>query len=115
MKITKKIILKPWGKYIVLEKKQGYWIKKLFIRPGASISLQSHKNRSEVWIVLSGKIKVIKGGSQFKLKKGEFLKINKKEKHRITGLEDSWVLEIAFGQVRESDIIRFKDIYGRIK
>ncbi|MFH1461307.1 MAG: hypothetical protein ABIF84_02705, partial [Patescibacteria group bacterium] len=46
-------------------------------------------------------------------KEGEFVKINKKEKHRITGLENSWILETAFGQMRENDVIRFKDDYGR--
>jgi len=115
MKNKNKTILRPWGKYIILEKKQDYWIKKLFVRQGEKLSLQSHKNRFEVWIVLSGRIEVIKGNSHLLLKGGEFVKINKKEKHRIIGLKDSWILETAFGQMRENDIIRFKDDYGRIK
>ncbi|MBU2529651.1 MAG: cupin domain-containing protein [Elusimicrobia bacterium] len=115
MKNKNKTILKPWGKYVILEKKRDYWIKKLFVRQGAGISLQSHKGRFEIWIVLSGKVEIIKGSSRLKLKEGEFLKIDKKEKHRITGLKESWILETAFGQVRENDIIRFKDDYGRIK
>lgn len=109
------VVLKPWGKYIILEKKQGLWIKKLFVLRGARTSLQSHKVRFEIWVVLSGKIEVVKGNSHLVLRKGDFLKIEKKEKHRITGLQDSCVLEIAFGEVRENDIIRFKDDYGRIK
>lgn len=115
MKNKNKTILRPWGKYVILEKKKDYWIKKLFVRQGEKLSLQSHKNRFEVWIVISGRIEVIKGNSRLLLKEGEFLKINKKEKHRITGLKDSWILETAFGQMRENDIIRFKDDYGRIK
>jgi len=115
MKNKNKTILRPWGKYVILEKKQNYWIKKLFVRQGEKLSLQSQKNRFEVWIVLSGRIEVIKGNSSLLFKEGEFLKINKKEKHRITGLKDSWILETAFGQVRENDVIRFKDDYGRIK
>ncbi|MDI6820764.1 MAG: phosphomannose isomerase type II C-terminal cupin domain [Patescibacteria group bacterium] len=110
-----KTILKPWGKYIILEKKPSFWIKKLFVYQGARLSLQSHKNRSEFWIVLSGEIEVVKGKSNFKLRPGEFLNIKENEKHRITGRKDSWILEAAFGQVRENDIIRFKDDYGRIK
>ena len=85
------------------------------MRQGEKLSLQSHKNRFEIWIVLSGRIEVIKGNLPLLLKEGEFLKINKKEKHRITGLKDSWILEVDFGQMRENDIIRFKDDYGRIK
>lgn len=115
MKNKNKTILKPWGKYIILGKEQGYWIKKLFVRQEASISLQIHKGRFEIWIVLSGRVEVIKGNSRLKFKAGEFLKIDKKEKHRITGLKDSWILEVAFGKARENDIIRFKDDYGRIK
>ena len=115
MKNKNKTILRPWGKYVILEKKRGYWIKKLFVRQGERLSLQSHKGRFEVWIVLSGRIEVIKENSHLLLIEGEFLKINKKEKHRITGLKDSWILETAFGQMRENDIIRFKDDYGRIK
>ena len=115
MKNKNKTILKPWGKYVILEKKRDYWIKKLFVRQGEKLSLQSHKGRFEIWVVLSGRIEVIKGNSHFFLKEGEFVKINKREKHRITGFENSWILEMAFGQMQENDIIRFKDDYGRIK
>ncbi|PIU58465.1 MAG: mannose-6-phosphate isomerase [Deltaproteobacteria bacterium CG07_land_8_20_14_0_80_38_7] len=113
--MTNKTIIKPWGKYIILEKKSNFWIKKLFVHRDARLSLQSHKNRSEFWIVLSGEIEVVKGRSNLKLRSGEFLEINKNEKHRITGLKDSLILEIALGKPRERDIIRFKDDYGRIK
>ncbi len=110
-----KIIVKPWGSYTLLEKKQGYWIKKLFVRKGARISLQSHKKRCEIWIVLSGNIEAVKGTAHLLLAEGAFLKIEKGEKHRITGLKDSWVLEVAFGTMQEHDITRFDDDYGRIK
>jgi len=110
-----KTITKPWGKYILMQKGRGYWIKKLFIKKGARISLQSHKNRSEIWVVLSGKVEVIKGKSRIVLRKEAFLQIDKREKHRIAGLRDSWILEVAFGKVLERDIIRFEDDYGRIK
>jgi mannose-6-phosphate isomerase-like protein (cupin superfamily) len=110
-----KTIIKPWGKYVILEKKPSFWIKKLFVRQDESLSLQSHKNRSEFWIVLSGEIEVVKGKSNLKLRSGEFLSIKKNEKHRVTGLKDSLILEVAFGKPRERDIIRFKDDYGRIK
>lgn len=110
-----KTIKKPWGRYIILEKRRGYWIKKLFIRKGAKLSLQSHKDRYEIWIVLFGKIEAIKGNSRVKLREGEFLKINKKEKHRIIGLNQACILEVAFGKVRERDVVRYQDDYGRKK
>ena len=110
-----KTILKPWGKEIILEKKKNYCVKKLWVRQGEKLSLQSHKNRFEVWTVLTGKIEAQKGSSKILLEPGDFTKINKNEKHRITGLKESWVLEVAFGQVRQNDIIRFEDNYGRGK
>lgn len=113
--MTNQTVIKPWGKYVILEKNKEYWIKKLFVRKGKRISLQTHKNRVEIWIVLSGKIEAIKGNSRFTLKPGDSLKINRKEKHRIAGLEDSLIIEVALGKVLEKDIIRLEDDYGRIK
>lgn len=110
-------IPKPWGKEFLFldQSSSNYWIKKLFVKKGKQFSLQSHQKRSEIWIVLSGKIKAQKGKKLLTLKKGDCLKINKKEKHRICGFQDSVVLEVAFGQVSEKDIIRYEDDYGRIK
>jgi len=113
---TYKLVKKPWGGYLVLEKcLNNYWLKKLFIYKGEELSLQSHQNRSEIWIVLKGKIRVQQENISLILKKGEFVKINKKEKHRIYGITNAQVLEAAFGKVEEEDIVRYQDKYGRIK
>jgi len=108
-----KTVKKPWGRYVVLEKHSTYWLKKLFINKGESLSLQSHKGRYEIWIVLEGKISVQKGNEQFILKKGGVVRIEKEEKHRISGLVKSSILEVAFGKLNERDIIRYEDKYGR--
>lgn len=110
-----KFVKKPWGGYQVLEEHPGYWLKKLFIEKGEQISLQSHNNRSEIWVVLEGKIRVQKDNDFYILQKGGYIliKIDKKEKHRIYGLTKATVLEVAFGQPTEEDIIRYKDKYGR--
>ena len=108
-------VIKPWGEYIVLEQNDGYWIKKLFVKEGARLSLQSHRDRAEIWVVLSGKIETTKGDSRAELGEGEYIKIEKNEKHRIAGIADSWILEVAFGDAREDDITRFEDDYGRIE
>lgn len=110
-----KFVKTPWGGYLVLEKYPTYWLKKLFINKGEQLSLQSHRNRDEIWIVVEGKIRVQKGKNFFILEKGDCLKINKKEKHRIYGLRRTIVLEAAFGQPKEKDIIRYEDKYGRVK
>jgi len=110
-----KFVKKPWGGYLILEKSPWYWIKKLFIKEGEQLSLQSHRNRDEIWIVLQGKIQAQKEEAFFILEEGEYLKINKKEKHKIYALRYALVLEVAFGQPRERDIIRYQDKYGRVK
>mgnify|MGYP001585322833 CR=1 FL=1 len=115
MKLVKNSVKKPWGDYLILEKYPDYWLKKLSIRKGEELSLQNHKNRSEIWVVLRGKVKVQKGENFFILEKGDHVKINKKEKHRIHGLSNAIIMEAAFGQPREKDIKRYQDKYGRAK
>lgn len=77
--------------------------------------MQKHRNRCEIWIILQGKVRVQKGNVFSILQEGEYLKIDKKEKHRICGLTNASVLEAAFGQPKEGDIIRYEDKYGRTK
>ena len=108
-------VKKPWGGYSIIEKTSKYWIKKLFIKKDEEFSLQSHKERSESWIVLEGKVRVQKGKKFYTLKEGEYIQIKKNEKHRIHGIVDSWVIEMAFGNPKEKDITRYEDKYGRIK
>lgn len=114
MRNARTTVVRPWGRYIVLEKKAGYWIKKLFVRKGAMLSLQRHRDRREIWIVLSGRVRVTMGNARRTLGAGACVRIAKREKHRITGLQPSWILEVAFGRARERDILRLDDLYGRI-
>jgi mannose-6-phosphate isomerase-like protein (cupin superfamily) len=106
-------ISKPWGKEEIIEKKPGEWIKKLYVDEGKRFSYQSHQNRVENWLVLFGEIEVIKDNQTYQLKEGDYLKVNQGEKHRIIGVKPSCILEVAFGQVSDTDIIRYQDDYGR--
>lgn len=114
MRKARTTVIRPWGRYVILEKKEGYWIKKIFVRKGGALSLQRHRDRSEIWIVLSGKVRVTVGNAHRTLETGDCARIHKREKHRITGLQPSWILEAAFGRARERDIIRLDDLYGRV-
>jgi quercetin dioxygenase-like cupin family protein len=67
----------------------------------------------EVWIVLKGKIETLVREKTQILGIGGILKIGRREKHRMTGIKDSYVLELAFGNPREEDIVRYEDDYGR--
>lgn len=107
-------VKKPWGGYLILKKSPRYWLKKLFVKKGEQLSLQSHRNRYEMWILLQGTVRIQKGSVFSILQEGECLRINKKEKHRMYGLTDASILEAAFGEPKEGDIIRYEDAYGRI-
>jgi mannose-6-phosphate isomerase len=107
-------IKRPWGGYSILRKTSTFWVKKLFVNEGARLSLQSHEHRSEVWLVLSGKISAQVGNQTKVLKAGELISVPKNTKHRITGITEATVLEFAFGKVLERDILRYEDDFGRV-
>jgi mannose-6-phosphate isomerase-like protein (cupin superfamily) len=115
MKKTKpKIIVRPWGKEIVLTREKNFWVKDVFIKNGHRASLQNHKGRKEIWIALSGKSAAVLGNKYKHLNPGDIVKINKGQKHRWIGVRNSRILEIAFGKLDERDIIRYQDDYGRM-
>lgn len=105
---------RPWGWHLILVQIwQAAWIKVVFVKQGERLSLQTHENRSEVWIVLKGKVETIVGDKKHHLTLGRFVNIAKKQKHRLSGIKDSHILELAFGKPTEDDIIRYEDDYGR--
>jgi mannose-6-phosphate isomerase-like protein (cupin superfamily) len=112
-KINPKVI-RPWGGYTVLKKTAKYWVKKLFIHKNARLSLQSHRYRNEICFVLGGEIKALVGNKTVKAKPNDVIFIPKLTKHRITGLSEACILEVAFGKVLERDIVRYADDYGRV-
>jgi mannose-6-phosphate isomerase-like protein (cupin superfamily) len=112
MKYEKSI--RPWGWHRVLIKiGEKAWIKVVFVKQGERLSLQSHEERIEIWIVLKGKVETLVNDKNRVLKPGGILKINRKEKHRMGGIQNSYILELAFGRPSETDIIRYEDDYGR--
>lgn len=106
-------IMRPWGGYTILKKTNNYWVKKLFINKDARLSLQSHEHREEIWFVLSGKIEARIGNKSKKIIPGEVVFVPKNTKHRIMGITNSSLLEVAFGKVLERDIARYEDDYNR--
>ena len=86
--------------------------------PGKALSLQSHKQRSEHWVVISGVASVIKGNDEFILNKNESTFIPVNTKHRLTNKSKNIlvIIEVQTGKYfGEDDIKRYDDIYGRIK
>ncbi len=106
---------RPWGNFRQFTHNSPSTVKILSIKPNTSLSLQYHNNREEFWKVLSGQPVVTIGEQKIKAKAGDEFKIEKLQPHRLeAGEEDVQVLEIAYGNFEESDIIRLEDKYGRI-
>jgi mannose-1-phosphate guanylyltransferase / mannose-6-phosphate isomerase len=107
---------RPWGTYTVLEEDPGYKIKRIEVKPGASLSLQMHHHRSEHWIVVSGTAMVVNGEENLLLKTNESTYIPAGHKHRLQnpGVIDLVMIEVQSGDyLGEDDIVRFEDVYGR--
>lgn len=108
---------RPWGSYTVLEEDQdGFKIKRIEVAPGARLSLQSHRQRSEHWVVVSGTATVTNGDEVIAVQKNESTYIPIGTKHRLEnlGTEPLHIVEIQVGEyLGEDDIQRFEDNYGR--
>lgn len=107
---------RPWGTYTTLEEGERFKIKRIVVKPGASLSLQMHHHRSEHWVVVSGMARVINGDSELMLDANESTYIRAGHKHRLEnpGVIDLVLIEVQSGDyVGEDDIVRFLDVYGR--
>jgi mannose-1-phosphate guanylyltransferase/mannose-6-phosphate isomerase len=107
---------RPWGTYTVLGEGDGFKIKRIEVKPGASLSLQMHHHRSEHWVVVSGMAKVINGEREFLVNTNESTYIPAGHKHRLEnpGLLNLVMIEVqSGGYLGEDDIVRFEDNYGR--
>lgn len=110
-------VVRPWGSYTVLEVGPCFKIKRIEVKPGASLSLQMHHHRSEHWIVVEGMAKVTNGEQQMYVATNESTYIPAGHKHRLEnpGVLDLVIIEVQSGQyLGEDDIIRFHDDYGRV-
>ena len=109
---------RPWGTYTVLEEGADFKIKRIEVKPGASLSLQMHHHRNEHWIVVSGMAKVVNGDKEFFVCTNESTYIPAGHKHRLEnpGLLPLAMIEVQSGQyLGEDDIVRFEDKYGRVE
>jgi len=107
---------RPWGSYTVLEEGNRYKIKRIVVKPGASLSLQMHHHRSEHWIVVSGMAKVVNGEREILVAANESTYIPAGHQHRVSnpGKVDLVMIEVQSGEyLGEDDIVRFEDAYGR--
>ncbi len=107
---------RPWGSYDSVENGERYQVKRLSVKPGASMSLQMHHHRAEHWIVVSGTARITRGDEVFLLTENESTYIPIGAKHRIEnpGKVPLHIIEVQSGSyLGEDDIVRFEDRYGR--
>lgn len=107
---------RPWGRYEVLEEREGYKVKRLEVKPGARLSLQRHLKRGEHWVVVSGTADVVCGDRGLQLKQGEHIHIPPETDHRLGNSSDQplTLIEVQLGDyLGEDDIIRLEDDYKR--
>ena len=112
----KNIYHRPWGSYTNLYKGRNFLIKELIVKPKGVLSLQKHFYRSEHWVVTQGKPQITLNKKFFLKKPYETIFIPKGAIHRIQNSSGKIVkiMEVQLGSVlKETDIVRFKDIYGR--
>jgi mannose-1-phosphate guanylyltransferase/mannose-6-phosphate isomerase len=111
-----KTVHRPWGTYTVLEEGEGFKIKRIVVKPGASLSLQLHHHRSEHWVVVSGTAAVVNGEREHIVRPNESTYIPAGVCHRLQnpGVVDCVMIEVQVGSyLGEDDIVRLTDTYGR--
>ena len=109
-------IYRPWGWYETLNRGDGYQVKRIMVKPGGKLSLQSHHHRSEHWVIVKGTLEVTKGDKVELLSENESTYIPVGKRHRLAnpGKLPAFLIEVQSGlYLEEDDIVRFDDIYGR--
>jgi len=109
-------VFRPWGSYDSVDAGERFQVKRLSVKPGASMSLQLHHHRAEHWIVVSGTARITRGEEIFLLSENESTYIPVGTKHRIEnpGKVPLHMIEVQSGSyLGEDDIVRFEDVYGR--
>ncbi len=107
---------RPWGTFTVLEEGPRFKIKRIVVKPGASLSLQLHHHRSEHWVVVAGMAKIVNAEKETFLRPDESTYIKAGAAHRLAnpGAIDCVMIEVQTGDyVGEDDIVRLEDNYGR--
>ena len=114
----KNVYYRPWGRYVNLFEGKGFLIKELFVKPNGILSLQKHHHRSEHWFVTQGTPKITLNKDSFFRKKNDHIFIPLEAIHRIEnkGTKPVKIIEAQVGSIlKEGDIVRFQDVYGRTK
>ena len=114
----KNVYYRPWGRYTNLFNGREFLIKELFVKPKGILSLQKHHHRAEHWLITQGNPKITLNKNIFNKKPNEHIFIPLEAIHRIQnpGKKPVKIMEAQVGSIlKETDIVRYQDIYGRVK
>ncbi len=109
-------VYRPWGSYEGVDSGERFQVKRLVVKPGASLSLQMHHHRAEHWVVVRGTARVTRGEEVFLLSENQSTYIPIGAKHRLEnpGTIPLEIIEVQSGSyLGEDDIVRFQDVYNR--
>lgn len=110
-------VYRPWGAYDSIDNGDRFQVKRITVKPGATLSLQMHHHRAEHWIVVSGTAKVTRGAETLLLTENQSTYIPLGVTHRLEnpGKLPLELIEVQSGSyLGEDDIVRFEDAYGRV-
>ncbi|MCM8593915.1 mannose-1-phosphate guanylyltransferase/mannose-6-phosphate isomerase [Accumulibacter sp.] len=110
------IVHRPWGSYEGLAHGPRYQVKRIVVKPGATLSLQKHHHRAEHWVVVRGTARIVRGDESLLLSENESTYIPLGVVHRLEnpGKIDLEIVEVQSGSyLGEDDIVRIEDSYGR--
>jgi mannose-1-phosphate guanylyltransferase/mannose-6-phosphate isomerase len=108
---------RPWGWYDSIDEGGRFKVKRIQVKPGASLSLQKHHHRAEHWIVVTGTAEITNGVKVLTLSENQSTYIPLGEVHRLAnpGTIPLEIIEVQSGSyLGEDDIVRFEDTYGRV-
>ena len=114
----KNVHYRPWGRYTNLFKGKDFLIKELFVKPKGILSLQKHHHRAEHWLVTEGNARITLNKDIITKKPGEHIFIPLEAIHRVqnSGNKPVKIVEAQIGSIlKETDIVRYQDVYGRVK
>ena len=114
----KNVYYRPWGRYVNLFEGKGFLVKELYVKSKSSLSLQKHHHRSEYWLVTNGKPLITINKNKFTKKPNESVFIPQGAIHRIENpyKKPVKIIEVQTGPIlKENDIVRYQDIYGRVR
>jgi len=115
-RLTHRRVYRPWGSYETVDEGENFQVKRLIINPGKKLSLQSHSQRAEHWVVVKGTARVTKGDEVFQLNRNESTYIPVGTRHRLENATNDplEIIEVQSGSyLGEDDIVRYADDFGR--